>query len=344
MNEPASFRGPLPLDLKHEDDGIGATHKNVHNVYGHYMAKATYEGLKKHDGRRPMVITRACYAGSQKYSTVWTGDNTSLWAHLQMAVPMLCNLGLSGITFCGTDIGGFGGETTPELLSRWVQVGCFSPLFRNHACNSSRQQEPWVFGKETLDINRKYIKLRYKLMPYIYNLMQEHTKNGLPVIRPLVLECENDKNTYEINDQFMVGSDILVAPVLVQGKKARAVYLPEGEWYDYWTKEKITGGKYIIKETPLDVCPIYIKSGSIIPNYPEISYIGEKEIDTLILDVYPDADGKAHCIHYNDNGEDFGYENGEYNEYCYKVSNGKLSVEKLYEGYKDYKDYELILN
>ena len=170
MNEPASFHGELPSDVVFTDEDQKSTHAAMHNVYGHLMSRATYEGLKEQTGKRPFVITRACYAGSQKYTTVWTGDNQSLWSHLQMAVPQLCNLGLSGMAFAGTDVGGFGADCTAELLSRWVQVGAFSPLFRNHSSNGSIYQEPWQFGEKTVNIYRKFVELRYRLLPYLYDL------------------------------------------------------------------------------------------------------------------------------------------------------------------------------
>ncbi|MDF2587200.1 MAG: alpha-glucosidase 2 [Anaerocolumna sp.] len=341
MNEPASFNGPLPDDVQFLDEGKGANHKKIHNVYGHLMAKATYEGLKRHDKRRPFVITRACYSGTQKYSTGWTGDNHSIWAHLQMAIPQLCNLGMSGLTFIGTDVGGFGSDCTAELLNRWVQVGCFSPLFRNHCCKPNRRQEPWAFNQETLDINRKYIKLHYTLLPYLYDLFWESQSNGLPIMRPLVLHYQNDRNVKEINDQFLFGETILVAPVVVQGQRARSIYLPEGNWIDYWTKEVVTGGKYILREAPLDVCPIYLKAGSIIPNYPELHYVGEKEVVELTLDVY---EGVSEYHHYQDNGEDFEYEYGEYNEYLFSIDDkGIFTVQLASNGYsKIYQSFKVL--
>lgn len=316
MNEPASFNGPLPDDVQFKNDGYPTDHREIHNVYGHLMSKATFEGLKKYDNKRPFVITRACYAGTQKYSTVWTGDNQSFWEHLRMSLPMLMNLGMSGFSFCGTDVGGFGFDCTGELLSRWVQVGCFTPLFRNHSTIHSRDQEPWAFDKETEDINRKYIKLRYKLLPYLYDLMFKGEETGLPVMRPLILHYQDDSNTYEINDQFLFGEDIMVAPIVEQGKTARAVYLPEGQWVDYWTKEIIQGKQFIIKEAPLDVCPVYIKKGSIIPNYPVQNYVGEIKVDNLELDIYP---GNGEYVHYQDDGESFNYQEGEYNLYDFKM-------------------------
>ncbi|MCX7903585.1 MAG: glycoside hydrolase family 31 protein [Caloramator sp.] len=344
MNEPASFKGPLPDDVQFKNDGRPTNHLEIHNVYGHLMSKATYEGIKEYTQKRPFVITRACYAGTQKYSTVWTGDNHSFWEHLRMAVPMLLNLGLSGIAFCGTDVGGFQFDATGELLSRWVQLGCFTPLFRNHSCIHTRDQEPWAFDEKTEEINRKYIKLRYKLLPYIYDLMYQCELTGLPLMRPLFLHYQEDKSTYELNDEFLFGENILVAPVLEQGKSVRAVYLPEGNWIDYWTKEEHEGGKYILKEAPLDICPIFIKKGSIIPNFEEQNYVGEKKNSKLILDVYP---GDGVYYHYKDDGESFDYKEGKYN--LYKITmelkdNLEINIEKEHDGYDDYEEFELIIN
>lgn len=323
MNEPSSFEGPIPDDVKFNNDGITINHNEAHNLYGHMMSKATYEGIKDLTSKRPFVITRAAYSGTQKYSTVWTGDNQSTWEHLRMAVPMLINLGLSGINFSGTDVGGFGSDSNGELLSRWIQFAIFSPLLRNHSIDNSRDQEPWEFDKVTEEINRKYIKLRYKLIPYIYDLMWECEKNGAPVIRALVYHYQNDVETYECNDQFMCGENIMVAPVVEQGAKRRVVYLPKGSnWIDYYTLEEFEGGQAIVKEAPIDICPIYIKAGTIIPNYPEQCYIGEKEIDELKINVYL-GNNCSYTVynHYNDDGESFEYEKGIYNEYEIIIDN-----------------------
>ncbi|WP_010630529.1 glycoside hydrolase family 31 protein [Sporolactobacillus vineae] len=352
MNEPASFNGPLPDDVQFQHDGVPADHREIHNVYGHYMAKATYEGLKKATGKRPFVITRACYAGTQKYSTVWTGDNQSLWEHLRMSLPMLMNLGLSGVPFCGTDVGGFGFDCTAELLARWIQVGAFTPLFRNHSSIYTRDQEPWAFGEQTEAICRKYIKLRYRLLPYLYDLFHQEEKNGLPLIRPLLLNDQHDPRTYEINDEFLCGDDLLVAPVVTQGEKARAVYLPEGsDWVDYWTKTVYKGGQYIIRETPLDVCPIYIRSGAVIPLYPVQHYVGEQPVTELTLDVYPARKGIRSYRHYQDDGESFAYRKGAFNLYQFDVTAGgdgktiRISAEKKHAGYeKGYRSFRFIVN
>lgn len=336
MNEPASFNGPLPDDIVFTDEDRSSTHAEMHNVYGHNMAKATYEGWKKLTGKRPFVITRACYGGSQKYTTAWTGDNQSLWSHLRMAIPQQCNLGLSGMSYIGTDVGGFGADATPELLARWVQVGCFSPLFRNHCAKGSMNQEPWLFGDEVLSIYRKYVKLRYSLLPYFYDLCRVCEQTGLPVIRPLVLHYENDINVRNINDEFLVGESLLVTPVVDQGVTKRLVYLPEGVWYDYWSHEKYEGGQYYPADAPLSVCPLYVKAGTVLPKAPEQMYVDEIANPKLILEVWP---GTGSYVHYRDNGEDFAYRDGAYNEYLFENNDdGNLIIKKLHVGYEDYPD------
>lgn len=331
MNEPASFKGALPDDVMFDNDGIPVMHKEVHNVYGHFMAKATYEGLKKETGKRPFIVTRAAYAGTQKYSTVWTGDNQSTWEHLRMSIPMLMNLGLSGMGFCGTDVGGFGHDCSAELLSRWVQVGTFTPLFRNHSAMGVRDQEPWAFDEATEEINKKYIKLRYKLLPYIYDMMWQCNKTGAPLLRPLLFNYQNDRETYEINYEFMCGDNILVAPVVEQGAKVKTVYLPKGDiWVDYWTGKEHKGGQYIIKAAPLDTCPIFIKGGSVIPTCEEQNYVGEKEIKKLTLEIYlTSGQTETRYNHYVDDGESFKYQVGEFNNYKVKVTSGEKVQIKL---------------
>ncbi len=352
MNEPASFNGPLPDDVHFNNDGISADHREIHNVYGHYMSKATYEGLKEATGKRPFVITRAAYAGTQKYATVWTGDNQSLWEHLRMSLPMLMNLGLSGITFCGTDVGGFGFDCTAELLSRWVQVGAFTPLFRNHSSIFTRDQEPWAFDEQTEAINRKYIKLRYQLLPYLYDILHEEESNGLPMMRPLLLGYQSDEATYEINDEFLCGDQILVAPIVEQGLTSRMLYLPKGDhWIDYWTKEVFAGGQYIIKKAPIDVCPIFVREGSVIPLYPVQNYVGEKDVKQLTLSIYPFArSGQTNYEHYQDDGESFNYRSGVYNLYDFSLKQVnehelKMTLKRPHAEYDHaYHSFKFILN
>lgn len=333
MNEPASFRGPLPDDVVFTDEDLLASHLEMHNIYGHNMAKAAYEGWKKYSGKRPFVITRACYSGSQKYTTGWTGDNHSIWSHIRMAIPQLCNLGLSGLGFIGTDVGGFGSDCTPELFARWIQLGCFSPFFRDHCAKGCREQEPWQFGEEVLAISRKYINLRYELLPYLYDLMRECELTGTPMMRPLVLEFEKDENVKNRNDEFMLGDRLLISPVVEQGAREKLVYLPEGTWYDYWTGEEKEGEQFFVRNAPLDVCPIYVKAGAVIPKYPVRMHVGSDKDDLLILEAYP---GEGSCTHYQDNGEDFQYREGAYNEYRLINHDGVVEIEICHKGYREY--------
>lgn len=340
MNEPASFRGELPLDVQFHDEDRAITHAEMHNIYGHFMAKATHDAIKKLTEKRPFVITRACYSGTQKYSTVWTGDNQSLWSHLQMMIPQLCNLGMSGFSIAGVDIGGFGADTTPELLCRWIEAAAFSTFFRNHSANGTKRQEPWQFSKEVVDIYRKYVELHYRFLPYIYDLLYKGEQNGLPVMRPLVLHYEDDKETYNLNGEFLIGENLLVAPVVEQGATKKMVYLPEGNWYDYWTGQKYEGKQYMIVDAPIDHCPIYVKEGSILPMYEKMQYVGEIQRNTLQLLVTP---GVAEYEHFQDNGEDFAYREGAYNLYRFvQTEEGNLETNLMHNGYTEYEHIEII--
>lgn len=339
MNEPASFRGPLPDDVAFTDEDRPAPHSRIHNIYGHNMAKATYEGWKEYSGKRPFVITRACYSGSQKYTTAWTGDNHSIWSHIRMMIPQICNLGMSGMNFVGADVGGFGSDATPELFARWIQAGAFMPFFRDHCALGGRPQEPWQFGEEVLSISRKYINLRYELLPYLYDLMRETELTGIPMVRPLVLEYEEDENARNRNDEFMLGDRMLIAPVVEQGARERMVYLPQGTWYDYWTGEKKEGKCFFVKEAPLDVCPVYVKAGAVIPKYPVRLHVGKDKDDLLILEAYP---GEGTYSHYQDNGEDFQYRQGAFNEYEISNQNGRVGVRARHEGYRPYGKIEVV--
>lgn len=327
MNEPASFNGPLPDDVQFE---YGA-HEKVHNIYGHFMAKATYEGLAKNDGgKRPFVLTRAAYAGSQKYCGGWTGDNHSIWAHIALSLEQVCNLSVSGLAMCGSDIGGFGNDTTPELLVRFYEAAVFVPFFRNHSAMGTRRQEPWQFDETTIDAVRKTVKLRYRFIPYIYDLAHECEKTGAPIVRPLVYEYPADKHVRNISDEYMLGSFVLVAPVIAPGKEAREVYLPDGDWYDYYTGEKYSGGRYILADAPLDKVPVFIKAGAIIPVADgEIRSTEDITEDKISILTYP---GKGSFVHYQDDNETFAYRDGEYNAVEYTLDGDKLEKKVLHKG------------
>ncbi|MCU9612464.1 glycoside hydrolase family 31 protein [Caldibacillus lycopersici] len=314
MNEPAVFNETKTMDVKviHGNDGEPKTHRELHNLYGLMMSKATYEGMKDQlKGKRPFVLTRAGYSGVQRYAAVWTGDNRSFWEHLQMSLPMVMNLGLSGVPFAGPDVGGFAHDTNGELLARWTQVGAFTPFFRNHSAIGTLRQEPWAFGEKYRDIIKKYIQLRYQWLPQLYSLFAESSRTGLPILRPLVLEYPNDPKTYNLNDQFMIGDNVIVAPILQPSVTDRALYLPEGRWVNYWTDEVLEGGKHQLIHADLDVLPIFIKEGTFIVNGPFKQNAGVKD-NQLTIHFYPSESSKYEFALYEDDGETFEYEKGNF--------------------------------
>lgn len=331
MNEPASFEGEIPQDVIFNDQKTPSTHKKMHNVYGHNMAKATYEGLKAQQGKRPYVITRAAYAGTQKYSTVWTGDNRSMWPHIQMMIPQLCNLGLSGFSFIGTDIGGFASDTNAELLTRWIEAAIFSPLLRNHAAMGTRRQEPWVFGEPTLSIYRKYLKLRYRFIPYLYDLFAQESHNGLPIMRPLVLNYDHDPRVRDMNDEFMVGDDVLVAPVVQKSQVKRLVYLPAGDWVDFWNGSEYAGNQDVVADAPLDKLPLFIKRDTLLPWGPQVDHVSDEPLTSMTFKLFGTH---GTYQHYQDDGRDFKYQTGEWNGYAVTVNQGHVSVKLTHHGYE----------
>ncbi|MCQ4087375.1 TIM-barrel domain-containing protein [Saccharibacillus sp. JS10] len=316
MNEPAVFNASktMDLDVMHSNNGNPKTHEELHNLYGMLMSKATYEGLKNNlDGERPFVLTRAGYSGIQRYAAVWTGDNRSFWEHMALAMPMVLNMGLSGLAFAGPDIGGFAHHTSAELLVRWTQMGVLFPYCRNHSAIATLRQEPWSFGPEIESILREYIGLRYRWMPHLYNLFQEASETGLPPMRPLLLEYQDDPNVTNLCDQFLVGRDVLAAPIYRPDTEHRAVYLPEGEWIDYWTGEVIAGNRHILAHAPLRIMPLYIKSGAVIAEGVPTLYADDRTDETITLRIYgaqAKKGFKASYSLYEDDSSSFAYEQG----------------------------------
>ncbi len=321
MNEPANFTGPLPDDVKFQ----AGSHKEVHNLYGHYMGQASYQGLLEADNRRPFVLTRACCSGSQRYCAGWTGDNQSIWAHLQLALTQMMNLGLSGMYTVGSDVGGFGSDTTPELLIRWCQLGAISPFFRVHYAKGTRNQELYAFGQKTMDACRISLDLRYHLLPYLYDLAHE----SLPMLRPLVLEFPEDPMCRSLTDQCMVGPNLLAAPVMTPGVTARAVYLPRGVWYDYYTGKRYTGGKYILADAPLERLPLFARAGAIIP-VSQGTPQSVEEIREEALEVFP---GSGSHTHYWDDGESMDYLSGGVRKLSLQVHGRTVKQQVPQDGY-----------
>lgn len=267
MNEPAVFndRMTIDADAMHWLEGDWITHESVHNAYGLLMCRATAEAIVEQCQQRPFVLTRAGYAGIQKYAAVWTGDNRSSWSHLRYSIPMLLNLGMSGVSFTGADIGGFMDDSRPELFLRWMQLGAFYPLMRNHCSIGQRAQEPWAFGEPWTSRVRSAIERRYRLMPYLYQLFRDAHETGLPILRPMTWQEPDNKQLDNVSDQFMVGQDILVAPIMEPGQRARAVYLPEGQWLNLHTGLLSHGGGYALVETQYDDIPVFLRAGAVLP-------------------------------------------------------------------------------
>ncbi len=314
MNEPSDFidqSGKNQLDVVSFDEGEKTTHAKNRNTFALLMARATYEGLERlRPDRRPYVITRAGYAGIQRYATMWTGDTNSTWEALALNIPMFTTLGLSGEPFVGSDVGGFIGRGNGELLVRSYQVGFLAPFCRNHKVMDGYDQEPWRFGKYYEDIIRRFLKLRYELLPFLYTVLEEAHRTGVPVFRPLVLNYPDDPNTYNIDDQFMIGDDLLVAPILKPDLTRRLVYLPAGKWYDYWTNKQIEGGTMIPIEAPLETVPMFVRAGAMIPTAPPRNYIGEKPADPITFNIYPTESGSASAALYEDDGLSPAYKTG----------------------------------
>ncbi len=222
---------------------------------------------------------------------------------------MCLGLSMSGVSFCGMDIGGFMGAPTPELFTRWIQLGTFTPLFRAHTCIDTPDQEPWSFGDRHEEINKKFIQLRYQLLPYIYDAFYESSMRNTAIMHPMIYEFQDDPQMIYMDDQFMFGEDFLIAPVYQENQSARKVYFPAGEWYDYWTGEKTSGPEEKWVDAPLDKTPIFVKAGAIVPMQEVMNYVGEKIVDPLILHIYPQQ-GIIRDSLYEDDGISFDYEKG----------------------------------
>lgn len=317
MNEPANFARPdktLDPDCLHQTDLGPARHAGVHNAYGLQMARASYEGAVRAEGRapeaipRPLIVTRAGYAGVQRYAAVWTGDNSSTWEHLDESVRQLLNLGLSGVPFVGADVGGFLGDATPELFVRWLQVAVFTPFLRNHSNLGTRRQEPWAFGREVETLARGLLELRYQLLPWMYALFAEAARGGAPVMRPLLWHYPNDEVAAACTDQFLLGENLMVAPILRAGAVARAVYLPKGEWFDFFTGALYPGGYHAVVDAPLARIPVFVRAGSLIPIGPVRPHVGTSEPETLALHVWPGSGGRLEW--YDDDGHSLAHTSG----------------------------------
>jgi alpha-glucosidase len=312
MNEPAIFERAdktMPLDTVHSVEGRKTDHREIHNVFGMQNARATYEGLLRlQPDVRPFVLTRAAYPGAQRYASTWTGDNSSTWNHMRISIPQLLNLGLSGYPFVGDDIGGFAGSPTPELLTRWMELGAFNPIYRNHGTKGSRDREPWVDGPEHESIRRRYIETRYQLLPYIYTSMEETSRTGIPLMRSLFLEYPNLETLQTNETEFMFGPDLLVAPKVDEKVGPYDVSLPTSVWYDFWTGRDASATKSL--DPPVDMLPVFVRGGAIVPEQPLVQNADEVPQGPIQISVYPGPDCRGSL--YQDDGNTLKYTRGEF--------------------------------
>lgn len=347
MNEPAVWGKNVPDLVEFEYDGEKVNHKLGHNVYGMQMARSTFEGARQaQKGSRPFVLTRSAFSGIQRYAAVWTGDNVSNEEHLFLGTRMIVQMGLAGVPFCGNDIGGFIGESNIELYRRWIAVGAFSPFFRGHTMINSRDAEPWSFGEEAEEIARNYITLRYRLMPYIYSSFYEHTQNGMPLVRALMLHDPLDKTAFDpqYQNQFMFGASVLVCPAGPYEKLVK-VYLPEGLWYDLFTDEAFEGGAEYILECENDTIPVFVRAGAILTMQSAVQHTAESHEGILELHIYAGDDGVF--THYEDDGESYNYEKGAFleRELSFNSENGSLNIDKCEGSYaSDFNTIRLYLH
>ncbi|RMG81003.1 MAG: DUF4968 domain-containing protein [Bacteroidetes bacterium] len=313
MNEPAIFEVPsktFPDDVRHYYEGNPASHRKTHNVYGMQMARATYEGVKRYAyPNRPFVITRSAYSGAQRFTSAWTGDNIATWEHLWIANIQCQRMAVSGFSFVGSDIGGFIEHPEPELYVRWIQLGIFHPFCRTHSSGDHGDQEPWSFGEMATPIVKKFIELRYRLLPCIYTAFWQYATKGTPMLRPISFVDQADPNTANRSHEFMVGDHLFVCPILQSGVPGRYLYLLRGEWYNFWTDERIEGGREVWVDAPLDQIPMFIRAGAVLPLYPVMQYVGEKPVEQLTLHIYY-KNGEETSLLYEDKGEGYDYKHG----------------------------------
>ncbi|XP_041707131.1 neutral alpha-glucosidase AB isoform X3 [Coregonus clupeaformis] len=312
MNEPSVFNGP---EVTMHKDALHGTweHRDVHNLYGFYVQMATAEGQIQRSGglERPFVLTRAFFAGSQRYGAVWTGDNAAEWGHLKMSIPMCLSLGLVGISFCGADVGGFFKTPSAELLVRWYQAGAYQPFFRAHAHLDTPRREPWLFGPDNTDLIREAVRQRYTLLPYWYLQFYHAQRTGQPVMRPLWVEYPEDIATFSIDDEFLIGRDLLVHPVTDEGSSGVTAYLPgNGEvWYDVHTFQRHDGAQNLYIPVTMSSIPVFQRGGSIICRKNRVRRSSScMENDPYTLYVALDSQGNAEGELYIDDGHTFKHE------------------------------------
>ncbi len=337
MNEPAVMEVPnktFPDDVRHEYEGNRCSHRKAHNIYGMQMARATYQGVKKFAyPKRPFVITRAAYSGTQRYSSTWTGDNIATWEHLWIANIQAQRMAMSGFSFAGSDIGGFAEQPQGELFTRWIQLGVFHPFCRVHSSGDHGNQEPWAFDEDVTNIVRKFIELRYQLLPYLYTSFWKYVEDGIPMLKSLVLYDQEDIHTHYRSDEFVFGNQMLICPILEPNARGRRMFFPRGKWVNYWNDQVVNGGREAWVDADIDSMPIFIKEGAIIPKFPIQQYVGEKNIEEITLEVYF-KEGKEESELFDDAHDGYDYTKGRYSLRTFKLTGkaNELIIQQHKEG------------
>jgi len=319
MNEISTWGQKMPDNVLFDFDGHPTTHLQGHNVFGLEMARSSYEGARAALNKRPFVLSRSGYAGLQRYAAIWTGDNRAEDDHMLAGVRLLTSLGLSGIPFTGMDIGGFTGNASAGLYTRWIQLGAFIPYYRNHTANNSKAAEPWAFGEDVLSIARRYIDLRYTLLPYLYSHFREASLDGMPVMRSLAIGYTLDPHIYDpsFQNEFLCGAALLVIPEESEASFSK-IYLPQGDWYDAYTGQRSSGGQERLIELSGDRLPVFVKAGSIIPRQSVIQNTTQAPSDTLDLHCYAGPIASS-FLYYEDDGASYDYEKGVYYQRTVRV-------------------------
>jgi alpha 1,3-glucosidase len=326
MNEPSVFNGPEVSMQKDLLNLAGVEHREWHNLYGMLFHRATHEGLIKRNRKatkeRGFVLSRAFFAGSQRYGAIWTGDNAAEWSHLAIATPMLLSLNIGGIFFSGADVGGFFKDTTAELMTRWMQAGAYQPFFRGHAHHDTKRKEPWVYGEDTLMRLRKVALERYALLPYWYTVFRYAMTTGMPVMRTLWMEYPKETLFFDVDDQYFVGEALMVKPVTEEGATHIRILFPLADlWYDVHTLAKVQldqprdngGVQEITVPTSMDEIPVYQRGGTIVPRKLRLrrsSALMTHDPYTLYIALTKTATARGEL--YIDDEHTFDYEKGAY--------------------------------
>jgi len=332
MNEIATWGQQVPSLVQFDWEGRKASYLEAKNVFGMQMARSTFEGTRKlMNGKRPFVLTRAGFAGLQRYTALWTGDNQAHDDHLLLGVRLVNTLGLSGVSQVGYDVGGFNGNATPELYSRWVSLGAFSPFFRGHTAKNTQRSEPWSYGEEPEAIAKKYISFHYCLIQYIYSAFKQSTQTGLPVQRSLAIDYTFDENIYnpDFENQYLFGPALLVAPI-ASSQQAVNVYFPEGIWYNLYDDQMVSGSQEQMEEAPLNRLPVFVKGGSILPLQSVVQNTLEKPDETIEIHVYKGIQSEPYRW-YEDDGSTYQFEEGHFyqREIILNLSSKTLCLSKV---------------